>query len=54
MNFLEERILQEGKVKPGNVLKVDRFLNHQLDIALLEELGAELCRRFAASPSPRC
>lgn len=50
MNFLEERILKEGKVKPGNVLKVDRFLNHQLDIELLEKIGAELCRRFAGKP----
>ena len=50
MNFLEERILQDGKVKPGNVLKVDRFLNHQLDIELLEKLGAELCRRFEGKP----
>ena len=50
MNFLEERILKEGKVKPGNVLKVDRFLNHQLDIELLEKIGAELCSRFAGKP----
>ena len=50
MNFLEERILKEGKVKPGNVLKVDSFLNHQLDIALLEQIGAEFCRRFADVP----
>jgi xanthine phosphoribosyltransferase len=50
MNFLEERILKDGKVKPGNVLKVDSFLNHQLDIPLVEEIGAELCRRFADVP----
>ena len=50
MNFLEERILQDGKVKSGNVLKVDRFLNHQLDIGLLEQIGEELCRRFAGTP----
>ena len=50
MNFLEERILKEGKVKPGNVLKVDSFLNHQLDIALLEQIGAEFFRRFADVP----
>jgi hypothetical protein len=42
MNFLEERILQDGKVKSGNVLKVDRFLNHQLDIGLLEQIGAQV------------
>lgn len=50
MNFLEERILKEGKVKPGNVLKVDSFLNHRLDIALLEQIGAEFFRRFADVP----
>lgn len=47
MNFLEERILKDGVVKPGNVLKVDSFLNHQLDIELLEQIGAEFYRRFA-------
>ena len=39
MQLLEERILQDGQVRPGNVLKVDCFLNHQLDIALLDEIG---------------
>lgn len=47
MNFLEERIVKDGIVKPGNVLKVDSFLNHQMDIALLEEIGREFKRRFA-------
>ncbi len=47
MNFLEERITKEGVVKPGNVLKVDSFLNHQMDIALLEEMAKEFHRRFA-------
>ena len=47
MNFLEERILKEGIVRPGNVLKVDSFLNHQMDIALMEEIGKEFKRRFA-------
>ena len=47
MNFLEERIKRDGIVKPGNVLKVDSFLNHQMDIALLEEIGREFKRRFA-------
>ena len=47
MNFLEERILRDGVVKPGNVLKVDSFLNHQMDIALMEEIGREFKRRFA-------
>ena len=50
MNFLEERIIKEGTVKPGNVLKVDSFLNHRLDIELLEQIGAEFHRRFAGCP----
>lgn len=50
MNFLEERILRDGIVKPGNILKVDSFLNHQMDIALLEQIGAEFHRRFADRP----
>ena len=47
MNFLEERISKDGIVKPGNVLKVDSFLNHQMDISLLNEIGREFHRRFA-------
>ena len=47
MNFLENRIIKDGIVKPGNVLKVDSFLNHQMDIALLEEIGREFKRRFS-------
>ena len=50
MNFLEERIVKDGVVKPGNVLKVDSFLNHQMDIALMEEIGKEFKRRFADNP----
>ena len=46
MNFLEERILKDGAVRAGNVLKVDSFLNHQMDVALLDELGREFKRRF--------
>ena len=46
MNFLEERILKDGKVKPGNVLKVDLFLHHQKDIAFLDEIGWEFKRRI--------
>ena len=46
MNFLEERIAKDGIVKSGNVLKVDSFLNHQMDIALMEEIGREFKRRF--------
>jgi xanthine phosphoribosyltransferase len=47
MNFLEERIVKDGVVKPGNVLKVDSFLNHQMDIDLIDQMGAEFKRRFA-------
>ena len=50
MNFLEERILKDGIVKPNNVLKVDSFLNHQMDISLMEEIGREFHRRFAGKP----
>ena len=46
MNFLEERIVKDGIVKEGNVLKVDSFLNHQMDIRLFEQIGAEFKRRF--------
>lgn len=46
MNFLEERIVKDGIVKEGNVLKVDSFLNHQMDIALFDEMGAEFKKRF--------
>lgn len=47
MNFLEERITKDGIVKEGNVLKVDSFLNHQMDIQLFDEIGEEFKRRFA-------
>lgn len=50
MNFLEERILKDGIVKEGNVLKVDSFLNHQMDINLFEQMGAEFKRRFEGRP----
>ena len=46
MNFLEERIVKDGVVKEGQVLKVDSFLNHQMDVALLDEIGMEFYRRF--------
>ena len=46
MNFLEERIARDGVVKPGNVLKVDSFLNHQMDIVLIEKIAKEFKRRF--------
>lgn len=47
MNFLEERIMKDGVVKAGNVLKVENFLNHQMDIALLDQMAEEFQRRFA-------
>ena len=47
MNFLEERILKDGIVKEGNVLKVDSFLNHQMYIDLFDEMGKEFRKRFA-------
>lgn len=46
MNFLEERIVKDGIVKEGNVLKVDSFLNHQMDINLFNQMGAEFKKRF--------
>lgn len=46
MNFLEERIVKDGIVKEGNVLKVDSFLNHQMDINLFDQMGEEFKRRF--------
>lgn len=46
MELLKERILKDGVVKPGNVLKVDSFLNHQMDIDLINEIGKEFRRRF--------
>ena len=46
MNFLEQRIIKDGVVKSSNVLKVDSFLNHQMDIPLIEEIGREFKRRF--------
>jgi len=50
MNFLEERIAKDGVVKSGNVLKVDSFLNHQMDIPLIEEIAREFKRRFGDKP----
>ena len=46
MNFLEERIVKDGIVKEGNVLKVDSFLNHQMDIDLFNRMGAEFKKRL--------
>ena len=50
MQLLEERIRKDGIVKPGNILKVDSFLNHQMDIPFINELGKEFKRRFADAP----
>lgn len=50
MNFLEERIVSDGVVKPGNVLKVDSFLNHQIDIDIYNQMGEEFKRRFEGKP----
>lgn len=46
MNFLEEKIMQDGKINPGNVLKVDNFLNHQIDIDVMRQIAYEFKRRF--------
>lgn len=50
MELLEERIRRDGVVKPGNVLKVDSFLNHQMDVDLFNEMGKEFKRRFVGCP----
>lgn len=47
MELLKQRILKDGKVKEGGVLKVDSFLNHQMDVVLINEIGREFRRRFA-------
>ena len=47
MNFLEEKIIKDGIVKEGNVLKVDSFINHQMDVELISEMGKEWKRLFA-------
>ena len=49
MNFIEERIRKDGHVKSGDVLKVDAFLNHQIDMELVDACAAEFVRRFAGS-----
>lgn len=50
MKLLEERIQKDGTVKAGNVLKVDSFLNHQMDIDLFNEMGKEWARLFSDCP----
>ena len=46
MNFLEQKILEEGVIKEGNILKIDNFLNHQIDIDVMRQIAYELKRRF--------
>ncbi|MBO4851436.1 MAG: xanthine phosphoribosyltransferase [Prevotella sp.] len=46
MNFLEEKIQRDGIIKPGNILKIDNFLNHQIDIGIMRQIANELKRRF--------
>ena len=50
MKILEDRIRKDGVVKPGNVLKVDSFLNHRMDVGLFREMGKEWKRLFAECP----
>jgi len=50
MNCLEERILKDGVVKEGNILKVDSFLNHQMDVKLFDEMALEYMKRFEGKP----
>ena len=50
LKLLEDRIVKDGIVKPGNVLKVDSFLNHQMDISLFNDLGKEFKRLFNDTP----
>ena len=50
MELLEEKILKDGLIKSGNVLKVDSFLNHQIDVPFIAELGKEFKRQFADRP----
>ena len=53
MNFLEERIVKDGIIKKGNVLRVDSFLNHQMDVELLDRIGEEFFNRFSDVPVTR-
>lgn len=50
MKLLEDKIIKDGVIKSGNVLKVDSFLNHQIDVPFIAELGKELKRLFADRP----
>ena len=46
LKLLEDRIRAEGKIYPGNIVKVDGFVNHRIDVKLLKEIGKEFCRLF--------
>lgn len=46
MNFLEEKILEDGIIKEGNILKIDNFLNHQIDVDIIRQIAYEIKRRF--------
>lgn len=46
MNFLEEKILRDGNIKEGNILKVDSFLNHQIDVDIMRQMAYEFQRRY--------
>ena len=46
MNFLEEKIMKDGVIREGNVLKVDKFLNHQMDVEVIDWIGKEFFNRF--------
>ena len=46
LNFLEEKILSDGTIKQGNILKIDNFLNHQIDISIIRQIAQELKQRF--------
>ena len=50
MTFLEERILEDAKVCPGDILKVDAFMNHQIDLKLVDRIAQEMYQRFAGAP----
>ena len=50
MKLLEDRIRKDGVVKPGNILKVDSFLNHQMDVELFNKMGEEFKRLYADAP----
>ena len=53
MQLLKDRIVRDGKVLPGNILKVGSFLNHQMDIGLFNDIGKEFARLFAGTPVAR-